>query len=93
LTDSRGVLKQAIDHLSWANYSMVCMPHEAYIPNDVKASMIEKNIGLILYDEKTGSFMEAIYPMRSKGKINKKIRTKVQEKIHNELDVLEFDYD
>lgn len=49
LNDIKGVVKQAIDHLKWADYSYVCLPHNAWISHPEFKTMLDNNIGLITY--------------------------------------------
>jgi hypothetical protein len=74
VVDGRGVLKQAIDHLQWADYSYICIWDKAYIPEDVIQEMLNKGIGLLLWKE--GVVMEAFGSRHNKNK-DKQIRESV----------------
>lgn len=49
LSDYNSVLKQAKDHLSWADYSYVCIPAETYLPAFILDDMITHGIGLLFW--------------------------------------------
>ena len=74
ISDCRGVLKQAIDHLKWADYSYICIHDKAYIPDDVIREMLDKGIGLLMWEK--GMLMESFGSRHNKGK-DKLIRESV----------------
>ena len=55
LSDHNYVLKQAKDHLYWADYSYICMPidHLAYLPQGYFLELIKKGIGFIAGNDDT----------------------------------------
>jgi len=54
LFDANEVLKQAKDHLLWADYSYACFPGNIYLPNYRRKQMIEHGIGLLYYIPESG---------------------------------------
>jgi hypothetical protein len=67
INDTVGVIEQAIDHLSWANYSYICIHSMTYIPTRDIQRMIDNGIGLLMYqnahqhwDDKTRNRPEAL---------------------------------
>lgn len=51
VNDVTGVLKQAKDHLKWADYSYICLHSRTYIPIYQIKDMIDSGIGLLLWEE------------------------------------------
>jgi hypothetical protein len=49
LADYSFVLKQAKDHLRWADYSYICFSPERYIPAFILDEMIHHGIGLLFW--------------------------------------------
>ena len=49
LFDGGGVIKQAKDHLAWADYSYICFPHNVYLPNYQRTLMLKHGIGLLYW--------------------------------------------
>lgn len=49
LSDYGFVLKQAKDHLEWADYSYICMASETYLPAYILDEMISHGIGLLFW--------------------------------------------
>jgi len=78
-------MEQAKDHLCWADYSYVCMPHSVYIAPYHEYKMIEIGLGLLLYDHENKKVYEAIYAKfnRSKNKIAKEQTVKKLQSILN----------
>lgn len=64
LKDVDAVIQQAIDHSSWADYSVICIPKGAYISNFNIQTMIKHKLGLIIATE--NDFVEVIYPGKIK---------------------------
>lgn len=54
LFDADTVIKQAADHLFWADYSYICFPHNVYLPNYRRKQMLEHGIGLLYFIPNTG---------------------------------------
>lgn len=54
LFDADMVIKQAADHLFWADYSYICFPHNVYLPNYRRKQMLEHGIGLLYFIPDTG---------------------------------------
>lgn len=48
------VIRQAEDHLRWADYSYVCLHTVALLPPYVVRNLIDKGIGLMLWSEVNG---------------------------------------
>lgn len=78
IVDIQSVLKQAKDHLRWADYSYVCLKHDTYIATYQIKEMIEFGIGLLLW--KPGELMECVQSSKSKF-INENLRSGVIETI------------
>lgn len=93
LHDLDEVLKQAIDHTKWADYSVVCMPANAFH----NANMIwmqkftKHGIGILLYC--SGTFVEILKPYYRTYKDGKdrKIRTNVLSRLKNSQMILEVE--
>lgn len=84
LFDTGEVLRQALDHKRWANYSYICMPHNVYIPDCDKQRMIKEGIGLLLWIPEFG-LIESIYAVhQTAGQLNKQIRDNVLKTLHRE---------
>lgn len=84
LDDVSGVLKQAKDHLIWANYSIICLPFNTYVPPHYQKVMIEHGIGLILYIPGHG-LVEAINCQYNNGLKNSRMNHDIRKKVVNRL--------
>ena len=71
------VLKQANDHLLWADYSCICLHASAYLPNYIIQEMINNGIGLLLW--KPGILFEILLSYKSK-KIDKNYRESINKR-------------
>ena len=47
--DVAGVIKQAVDHLRWVDYSYICLHARTYLPNYEIRNMLKHGIGLLLW--------------------------------------------
>lgn len=72
------VYKQALDHLSWADYSYICLFADTYLPAYMLDKMINNGIGLLLW--RKGIIVEALQSGYNKRK-DKQIRQVVMEKL------------
>ena len=82
ISDVGGVIWQAKDHLCWADYSYICMPHQAYIaPGDI-AKMVGIGLGLFLYDDENKKIYEAIYAKFNRS-ANKKFKEQAVKKLQS----------
>jgi hypothetical protein len=86
-------LDQAKDHLWWADYSMICMPHDAFIPHNQRRIIFEEGLGLMLWMKDKG-LCEAIAPIKSKKKnprhrkqIVGRLKAMVHEQSHVQLEL------
>ena len=52
--DHTGVIKQALDHKEWADYSYICMHSQAYIPPYAIDNMIQNELGLMVWSSEGG---------------------------------------
>jgi len=91
LDDLDSVLKQSIDHLKWADYSVVCMPASAFHNAQMRwmTKFAEKGIGILLHVN--GTFIEilkAYHNTYSEGK-SKVIRTNVLSRLKDPQMILE----
>jgi len=78
LYDYRVVIKQAIDHLRWADYSYVCFFANTYLPAYILDLMITKGIGLLLWTPDI--FVEVLQSGYNKSK-DKVIKQEVLRKL------------
>ena len=87
------VIKQAQDHLIWADYSYVCFYAETYLPTYELKKLIENGIGLLLW--KPEIFVEVIQSKYNRN-INKAIRENVikilRKKDHFKKGLIESGY-
>lgn len=67
LFDADTVIKQAVDHLFWADYSYICFPHNVYLPNYRRKQMLEHGVGLLYFIPETG-LIEVIMAEHNKKK-------------------------
>jgi|GEM_PF-6326744 hypothetical protein len=74
------VVKQAKDHLYWADYSYICFPHNVYMPNYQKKQILEHGIGLLYWIPEFG-LVESIMAEHNKSKKDKLIRKNVLRKL------------
>ena len=85
LQDYKCVMRQATDHLKWADYSLICIPFDCYkfLPKTYMDKLRKKGIGLLLGTQH--SFIELIRPKHNSYKNGKKkhIRESVLNKIKN----------
>ncbi len=79
-----GVISQAEDHLYWANYSYVCLHAMTYIPSYQIKTMVEKGIGLMLWQDENihsdpprKTCLVDVFGASKSGKIKKDLRKKV----------------
>lgn len=72
LFDANEVIKQAKDHLFWADYSYVCFPHDVYIPNYRRKQMLDAGIGLLFWAPNLG-LIEGIMAEHNTGGVKDKI--------------------
>lgn len=86
LTNIGEVVHQAKDHLKWADYSLVCLPDETYIPNYHKTIMVKEGIGLLIY-KKPDVLIEAIYPAYNRKK-DKELRKCIEKRLGSEITAL-----
>ncbi len=82
IQDIKGVINQAMDHLLWADYSIICMPHDTYIANSYRIKLINEGIGLLIW-VKDQCLIEAIYPAHNKS-VNKHMRSKIYQRFESE---------
>jgi hypothetical protein len=74
------VIKQAEDHLKWADYSIIIMPPDSnYIANSYKSEIIEKGLGLFYWFKDLGLY-EFILPRYNRNK-DKELRKKIINRI------------
>jgi hypothetical protein len=74
LVDYNFVFNQAKDHLSWADYSYICLPADTYLPAYIIDKMINLGIGLLFWSP--DYFVEVIQSGYNKSK-DKQLREKV----------------
>lgn len=80
LVDMDGVIKQAVDHLRWADYSIICFPLDnLYVPQKYIKTILDKGLGLIYYKQDFGLF-QFINPKHNKN-VDKELRLKINERI------------
>jgi hypothetical protein len=93
LNDVGGVIKQAKDHLAYANYSYIAMPTKSYIAPYHQAEMIKLGIGLLLWDLKNKILVEVIYAKYNRldkfGKMHKKEKLKTLKKVDLKIKEIE----
>lgn len=84
INDVGGVISQAEDHLYWANYSYVCLHAMTYIPSYQIKEMVEKGIGLMLWQDENihidpprNSCLMDVFGASKSGKVKKDLRGKV----------------
>lgn len=80
MTDYDGVIRQAKDHLKWADYSYVCLFADTYLPSYGISNLIKSGIGLLLWQPEM--FVEVIQAGYNKNK-DKNIRLKVMDILKN----------
>ena len=87
LNDLRGVFKQAKDHKKWADYSVVCMPANAFAQESAHfiGKFIEEGIGVLLYAG--GKFIEIVKPYNNTYKSGKQksIRMAVIHRLNSQV--------
>lgn len=54
LFDAGEVIRQAKDHLSWADYSYICFPHNVYLPNYRREQILKNKLGLLFWIPEVG---------------------------------------
>ena len=76
------VIHQAKDHLRWADYSVICLHADAFIPPSSIVGLYKMRIGLLLWSKRTGliEILEAGHNTYKAGK-DKAIRTAVMKKL------------
>ena len=78
------VFEQAKDHLKWADYSYICLPCSAYVPNYNLHKLIKHGIGLIYWFPESSLFSEVVQASYNKYK-DKKLRKKIMPGIKSKL--------
>jgi hypothetical protein len=76
LSDIPGVIKQAKDHLKWADYSYILVPDNVYISPKYIKDCIDLKIGILFYNVVRSDFSEVIKAGHNKMK-DKDIRKAV----------------
>lgn len=80
LKDFAGVIKQATDHLTWCDYSYICVPMEnSFIRKHEFKICLDLGIGVLFYMESVG-FVEVLKAYHNSGK-DKDLRKLMNQKI------------
>ena len=83
LTDVPGVIKQAKDHLLWADYSVICLHVGAWVAADTMRSLMDHGIGLMYWSSENGliEVLEARHNTYKHGRKQKRFREPVLKKL------------
>ena len=85
LSNYASVLAQAKDHLSWADYSYVCLHYKAFVPNYIMHDFIKNGIGVIYWTEK--EFIEVLCGYSNTYKNGKKVKN-IRDSVNKRIQIL-----
>lgn len=79
IRDLAGVIKQATDHLHWADYSYICIPSWVFIPRRMYLELVKKGIGVLYWEPETK--LDEILP----GSFNRSKHINVRKAVKNRI--------